>query len=126
MKYIATLIVCAVLIAATYGYAYYKGVNESVLLLSVNHAGTSIATIQYIKNGETEKAIDFNKSNAEASLAAIEDIETIEKKAFAWPKRFLEYRDSFFVNSKNIQDFKAKLKPSFEKATSSEQRSLTK
>lgn len=80
-----------------YCLGYYRGINDASFLLSTTRALIETGTINYIDQGKYEKAKQTNLLDLESSIAAMEDINSLNGKLTIIPRRAFFYLGAFPV-----------------------------
>lgn len=104
MKKIGLLVSFLFFCSVLYCFGYYRGVNDASFLLSTTRAFIATSTINYIDQGKYEKAKSLNLSDLESSIAAMEDINSLDGKLTVIPRRVSFYMDSLPVSQEVMKE----------------------
>ena len=115
MKVFIGILTLAILIFISYCIGYYNAANDTAFILSSNSAKNSIATLNYLEKGNTDKIKKLHQLDAEANMAAVEDIYRLRGKITKIPKRFLLYHDAFSQDDEFGRNIIESLRPQYAK-----------
>ena len=118
MKNIAILITFLLATAGCYALGFVHAANESVSLLSVSQAQTSLLTLGFIEINDLDRVKEINSSQIEAYIESLNEVEKSKKEIWKFPLIYLDLRKTLDEDKELFEESKSKIESRFNRIKS--------